>query len=107
VTAADISPAVEALAKAIERKDIGAIRRVYPGLTPGQQRAFEQFFDAARSINASFRIANVEGSGSSAEAQLIGSYEYVNTRGVADNQPATFAVTLRREGNAWRLMSMR
>ncbi len=107
-TAADIAPAVEALSRAIESKDIGAIRRVYPGLTGDQQRRFEQFFQAARTINASFRVANVAASGASAaDAQLVGTYEYVTTAGKTERQPVTFAVTLGRDGHTWRLTSMR
>jgi serine/threonine-protein kinase len=107
-TTADIAPTVEALARAIESKDIGAIRRVYPALTSDQQRRFEQFFQGARTINASFRIANVSASGSSgADAQLVGNYEYVTQAGKSDRQPVTFALTLAHDGRAWRITSMR
>jgi len=106
-TAADIAPVVEAYARAIESRDIGAIRRVYPGLTSGQQQGFEQFFQAARSINVTFRVASVEGSGGSADARLVGSYEYVTTEGKAERQPVSFSATLRHEGNGWRLVSVR
>jgi hypothetical protein len=106
-TAADIGPTVQAYARAIESRDIGAIRRVYPGLTSGQQQGFEQFFQAARSINVTFRVTNVEFSGASADARLVGAYEYVTTAGKAERQPVSFAATLRRESNGWRLMSVR
>jgi serine/threonine protein kinase len=107
-TASDIAPTVEAFARAIESKDISAIRRVYPGLTSDQQRRFEQFFQGARTINASFRVANVTASGASgADAQLVGAYEYVTTAGKTERQPVTFAVTLSHDGRAWRLTSMR
>jgi serine/threonine protein kinase len=106
-TAADIAPVVEAYARAIESRDIGAIRRVYPGLTSGQQQGFEQFFQAARSINVTFRVASVEGSGGSADARLVGRYEYVTTEGKAERQPVSFSATLRHEGNGWRLVSVR
>ncbi|HMH24991.1 MAG TPA: protein kinase [Gemmatimonadaceae bacterium] len=107
-TAADIAPAVEAFARAIESKDIGAIRRVYPGLTSDQQRRFEQFFDGARTINASFRVANISASSASAaEAQLAGVYEFVTVAGKTERQPVSFAVSLRQEGRTWRLTSLR
>jgi hypothetical protein len=107
-TAADIAPAVEAFARAIESKDIGAIRRVYPGLTSDQQRRFEQFFDGARTINASFRVANISASSASAaDAQLAGVYEFVTVAGKTERQPVSFAVSLRQEGRTWRLTSMR
>ena len=107
-TAADIAPAVEAFARAIESKDIGAIRRVYPGLTSDQQRRFEQFFEGARTINATFRVANISASSASAaDAQLAGVYEFVTVAGKTERQPVSFAVSLRQEGRTWRLTSMR
>src|SRR5712671_5140398 len=107
-TAADIAPAVEAFARAIESKDISAIRRVYPGLTSDQQRRFEQFFEGARTINASFRVANISASSASAaDAQLAGVYEFVTVAGKTERQPVTFAVSLRLEGRTWRITSLR
>jgi hypothetical protein len=107
-TAADISPAVEAFARAIESKDIGAIRRVYPGLTSDQQRRFEQFFEGARTINASFRVANISASSAAAaDAQLVGVYEFVTVAGKTERQPVSFAVSLRQEGRTWHLTSLR
>jgi len=104
---AGISPTVEAYARAIESRDISAIRRVYPGLTSDQQRNFEQFFQSARNINVTFRVANVEASGSSADARLVGTYEYVTSAGKTERQPVSFAATLRHDGNTWRLVSVR
>jgi eukaryotic-like serine/threonine-protein kinase len=106
-SAADIGPTVQAYARAIESRDIGAIRRVYPGLTSNQQQGFEQFFQAARSINVTFRVTNVELSGASADARLVGSYEYMTTAGKTERQPVSFAASLRHEGNGWRLVSVR
>jgi eukaryotic-like serine/threonine-protein kinase len=106
-TAADIAPTIAAYARAIESKDIGAVRRVYPGLTSNQQRGFEQFFQAARSINVTFKLANVDGTPSGADARVVGTYEYVDSDGRAQQQPVSFAATLRREGGGWRLISVR
>jgi len=106
-TAADIAPAVEAYARAIESRDIGAIRRVNPGLTSDQQRNFEAFFQNARSVNVTFRITNLESSGTSADARLVGSFDYVNTENRDQRLPVSLAATFRHEGNAWRLVSAR
>jgi hypothetical protein len=83
------------------------MRRDYPGLTAGQQRNFEDFFQSLRSLNVTFRVANVEGSGASADARLDGSYAFVTTAGITEHKPVSFAVTLRRDGNGWRLVAMR
>ncbi|HEV7388570.1 MAG TPA: protein kinase [Gemmatimonadaceae bacterium] len=103
----DIGPAVQAYARAIESRDVGAIRRVYPGLTADQQRGFEQFFQSTRSINVTFRVTNVEAAGSSADARLVGTYEYVTTAGQSQREPVSFAATLRHEGGQWKLVSVR
>jgi eukaryotic-like serine/threonine-protein kinase len=106
-TTADIAPVVEAYARAIESRDIGAIRRVNPGLTSDQQRNFEAFFQSARSVNVTFRITNLESSGASADARLVGNFDYVNTENRDQRLPVSLAATFRRDGNAWRLVSVR
>jgi serine/threonine-protein kinase len=106
-TAADVSPVFEAYARAIESRDVSAIRRVYPGLTSDQQRGFEQFFESARKINVTFRVANVEGTPSTADVRVTGRYEYENSAGRAERTPVAFAAALRRDGSSWRLVTVR
>ena len=105
-TSADVSPIVQAYARAIESKDIGAVRRAYPGLTSAQQGQLEAFFQAARTIDARLRIANLDASPTTAEARVVGSYDFVNSVGRPDSQPVSFAMSLRREGSSWRLVSV-
>jgi len=97
----------ESYARAIEARDIAAIRRVYPGLTEGQQRGFEQFFEAARKVDVTFRVASVEGSATTAEARVNGTYQYEGSSGRVERQPVSFVATLRRDGSNWRLVSLR
>jgi serine/threonine protein kinase len=104
---AGIASTVEAYARAIESRDIGTLRRVYPGLTAEQQRNFEQFFRIARTINVTLRLANVESSGESADGRLIGNYEFVTNEGRTEHQSVAWAVTFRHDGGAWRLISAR
>ena len=103
----EISAAVASYARAIESRDIGAVRRAYPGITSDQSRGFQQFFQSARSINVTFRIADLDTSGSSAEARLIGTYEYVSSDGKTERQPVSFNASLRNDGSGWRLTSVR
>jgi serine/threonine-protein kinase len=102
----DIAPIVEAYARAIESRDIGAIRRVYPGLTSTQQQRWETFFQSARSINVTLRIASFDSSPSGAEARLAGSYEFVNGDGRTERQPDTITASFRKEGGSWRLVAV-
>jgi len=98
---------IESYARAIESRDVAAIRRAYPGLTSDQQRGFEQFFESARKINVTFRVTNVEGSASTADVRVSGRYEYESSSGRTERQPVSFAATLRREGAGWRMVALR
>jgi len=106
-TTADIAPIVEAYARAIESREIGAVRRVYPGITAFQQRNLETFFQRARNINVTFRIENLDSSPSSADARLAGTYEYVNSEDKTERQAVSIGATFQRDGNAWRLVAIR
>jgi len=106
-TAADVTPVLEAYARAIESRDVSAIRRVYPGLTADQQHGFEQFFESARKINVTFRVASVEGTATTADVRVTGRYEYETSAGHAERQTIGFAAALKRDGSAWRLVSLR
>ena len=106
-TAADVAPVLEAYARAIESRDVSAIRRVYPGLTSDQQRGFEQFFESARKINVTFRVASVDGTSSTADVRVTGRYEYENSAGRAERQPVAFVAAVRKDASAWRLVAVR
>ena len=106
-TASDVAPVLEAYARAIESRDVSAIRRVYPGLTADQQRGFEQFFESARKINVTFRVASVDGTASTADVRVTGRYEYESSAGRAERTPVGFAASLRKDGATWRMVSLR
>ena len=103
----EIASAVQAYARAIESRDIGAVRRAYPGITSDQTRGFEQFFQSARSINVTFRVTDVETNGNSADARLVGTYQYTTADGKSERQPVSFSASLRYDGSSWRLTSVR
>jgi serine/threonine-protein kinase len=103
----EIASVVAAYARAIESRDISAVRRAYPGITGEQARGFEQFFQSTRSINVTFRVTDVDASGNSADAHLSGSYEYVTSEGRTERQPVSFSASLRYDGSAWHLTSVR
>jgi serine/threonine-protein kinase len=103
----EIATTVAAYARAIESRDIGAVRRVYPGITSDQARGFEQFFQSARNINVTFRVTDVATHDNSADARLVGTYAYITSEGKTERQPVSFSASLRYDNGAWRLTSVR
>jgi len=103
----DINGLVAAYARAIESRDIGAVRRAYPGISSDQARNFEQFFQSARNINVTFRVSGLDVNGNSADATLSGTYQYTGSDGKAERQPVTFSASFRNDTGSWRLTSVR
>jgi ketosteroid isomerase-like protein len=104
---AAIAAVIAEYARAIQSRDVAAIRRVYPDLTAAQQRAWEQFFQSVQQIQTDLSIASLEQSGSSAEVGVAGTFDYV-LRGSErrERRAVFFRATLRREGNAWRMVTV-
>jgi serine/threonine-protein kinase len=105
--APEINAVLGSYARAIESRDIAELRRVYPGMTADQRRAFEDFFRSTRSLRANLATSDLQVDGSTAEARLSGTYEYVTTAGATERRNVSFRVTLRHEGDAWKLMVVR
>ena len=101
-----ISQTVARYAQAIESRDMAAVRRAYPDISPQQQLRFQQFFDATRTLRVTFGIANLRIDGDEAEARLTGTYDYETERGRSED-PVAFTASLRRVANGWRLVSVR
>jgi hypothetical protein len=104
---AEISGVVAAYARAIESRDLGAVRRAYRGITPAQAKAFGDFFGSVRSLRANLSVGGLEISGNSAEARLVGVYEFVTGAGKTERQQVGFQAVFRREAGSWELTSIR
>jgi serine/threonine-protein kinase len=102
----EIEQLVTAYAAAIESKNIGELRRAYPGLTSAQQRVWQQFFRSVRGdVKAQLQVARLDVNGNTAVVDVSGSYEY-DAGGGATREPVSFRATAAREGGAWRLKTV-
>jgi serine/threonine protein kinase len=111
-TPVDPAPQVRAVvseyAAAVESGSLNGVRRVYPTMTLPQQRGWEQFFQLVRDVKADLTVGRLDVTDGSAEAQVGGSYTYLNTSTQrTENQPVAFRATLRREGGRWRIAQIR
>jgi hypothetical protein len=105
---AAISGAVAEYARAIESQSLADLRRAYPGMTPMQQRGWEQFFQLVRDVKAELSVAQLEVSGGTAAARITGTYDYLNTStGRAERQPVSFQAAFTSVGGRWRISEAR
>jgi ketosteroid isomerase-like protein len=105
---AEIRAVIGAYASAVESQNIDNIKRVYPGMTGAQQHGWEQFFQTVRDVKAQLSVAQADVANGTAEAQVTGTYSYLNssTR-TTERIPISFHATLRREPGGWRISQVR
>jgi eukaryotic-like serine/threonine-protein kinase len=104
--AVDIAAVVSAYARAIESRDVAAVRRAYPGITSAQAKGWQQFFPTLRSLRVTISIGDLAVNGTNADAKLVGAYDYVTDDGKTQHQPVSFQASFRREGTLWQLLSV-
>ncbi|HEV7785551.1 MAG TPA: protein kinase [Thermoanaerobaculia bacterium] len=106
--APEIRGVVGEYADAIEAKSLPGLQRVYPGMTGLQARGWEQFFQLVRDVKARLSVAGLDVSGGTADAQVTGTYTYLNTStGRTESQPVAFHASFRNEGGKWRMSQVR
>ncbi len=100
-----IEELIAAYARAIEARSIVEIRRVYPSLTGDQQRDWEQFFRAARTVKAQLAVARLDLGSGTADVAVSGGLDF-DAGGGTQHQPMSFRATAALENGAWRLRSV-
>ena len=77
-------------------------------MTGLQQTGWEQFFQLVRDVKALLSVARLDAAGGTADAQITGTYTYLNTSsGRTESQPVSFHATFRNEGGRWRISQVR
>jgi len=104
----EIGDLVSRYAAAVESGSLANLKQVYPGMTPLQQQGWEDFFRLVRDVKADLALGRLDLSGATGEAQVAGTYTYLNTSTQrTERQPVSFRATLRRDGSAWRIAQIR
>ena len=103
-----IRAAVAEYARAIESRNVEAIREIYPSMTSAQQREWRAFFSVVRDINVRLDVSQLDMTGNTAEVRANAVYRYENTstRRI-EEQPVVLRASLRRDGDTWQLSSVR
>jgi hypothetical protein len=103
-----IEKTIAAYARALESRDAGQVRRVYPGISTSQQRGWEDFFKDVRNLKADLHVTAVNVQGETADAVVDGVYVFDNaTTGRVERRPVTFHASFVAEPAGWRLNAIR
>jgi hypothetical protein len=104
---AGVTAALADYTRAIEARDLGALRRAYPGMTAAQQRAWRSFFGSVSDVRTDLAVANLRGDGDDVLADVRGSYEFQNRAPHrAERTPVRFRATVTRGPDGWRLRTV-
>ncbi len=69
---------LDELRRAIEAEDVGAVRRVWPGLSGAQVRNFETSFRLMRDLKVNFDVRSIDGSADRFTVTVRTRYDYFN-----------------------------
>ena len=103
----EIAGLVADYAKALESRDVSALRRVYPDLSASQVRNFEDFFRNIRMLRTTLAMTNLQIDGATAEARLAGAYDFVTSTGQSEHQPVALNAVFRKDSGGWRIASIK
>jgi eukaryotic-like serine/threonine-protein kinase len=108
-TRSALADVVARYARALESRDIEAVRSVYPGISSDQERQLRQALEIMTDLQAELRIVgNPQVSGDQATAEVAGTYVYYNASlRRQERAPVTFTAIFRRDGESWRLVQTR
>jgi hypothetical protein len=102
-----IEQTVAAYARALESRDVSAIRQVYPGLTRRQEDAWRELFRSVRELHADLRASNITVDGTDAARAGVGGTLELVTRQGRERQPITFQAVFERGSAGWLIREIR
>ncbi|HEX7086738.1 MAG TPA: protein kinase [Vicinamibacterales bacterium] len=93
--------------RALEARDIGALRAIWPGLSGAALAAIESEFANARSIDVAFSGSRIEVDGASATVTGIRRYGLLTRDGQQLRSETRTTIALRRADGGWVIESIR
>ena len=102
-----IEQTIAAYARALESRDVSAIRQVYPGLTRRQEDAWRGLFQSVREVHADLRPSSIQIEGADAARASVGGTLELVTREGRQRQPITFQAALERGPAGWLIREIR
>jgi hypothetical protein len=100
-----IERAIATYAEAVQSRDLTAVRRIAPGLTPQALQGWRDFFQEVRDLRVSHQVRHVEVRGESAQADVTFTYDFVEN-GKNVSHAVSFRATLERGADGWRITAI-
>lgn len=91
---------------ALQQRDIGALKAVWPGLSRSQQDAVEAEFANARSINVELASPQMEIAGATATVTAVRHYSLTTRDGQQLRSNTSTTLTLRQAASGWLIESV-
>ena len=103
-----IRGAIDAYARALERRDINAVLRVFPDIPQSQVDSWRQFFAGAEDIHASWQARRIAPTGDQADARVAMTLTFKRADNHAPDR-ARYEVTMQlsRRGSEWVITAIR
>jgi len=101
-----VSATLRRYTAALEQRDIGALKAVWPGLTRPQQEAVEAEFANARSISVELASPRFEVHGATATVTAVRHYSLRTRDGQQLRSDTATTLTLRQQGAGWLIESV-
>jgi len=99
---------IDAYARALERKDINAVQRVFPDIPQSQAHLLRQFFTGADDIQASWQARRIAPSGNLADARVAMTLSFKRADNHAPDQiRSEITIQLARRGSEWVITAIR
>ena len=99
---------IDAYARALERRDINAVLRVFPDIPQSQADSWRQFFRGAEDIHASWQAMRIAPSGDQADARVAMTLTFKRADNHAPDR-ARYEVTMQlaRRSSEWVITAIR
>lgn len=102
-----IGEVVETFRRAFEQRDLTGMRRVFPGMSQDQERAWRDFFASVRELAVAYRNTTVDVRDATATVTIDARFDYRLDRGGEDTQDVRVVMEVREIDGGWVVVSYR
>jgi len=104
----EIAAVIQRYSEALESKDMGRVRSVFPSISPDQVSQLEESFASMRDLDVTLNVDRLNLNGDEAQVEVSGTYQFHNADSRRDeNVAVAFQIVLRRLPSGWVITATR